>query len=132
MEKNNWKKNIRIILAIIVFGNAIFFLLLAYFEKLSMEPRALVFIDFWGRFAVYSIWFLGYTLYRAYLDNQPFWKKFVIIIVCLNIPFFLLMGYFNMLSPDPKDLPFVDFWGRITVYSLWFMAYEFYREYLAD
>ena len=59
-------------------------------------------------------------------------KNIVITIVCINIPVFLLLGYFDKLSTDPKALPFIDFWGRLTVYSLWFMAYEFYREYMHE
>ena len=124
------KKIINRVLVSVVGANAVLFLLLAYLEKLSTNPKDLVFIDFWGRLCVYSLWFVGYALYRIYIVDRAILKHFVILIVCLNIPFFLIMGYFDKLSTDPKALPFIDFWGRLTVYSLWFMGYEFYRSYM--
>ncbi len=130
MAKN--KKRINQVLVTIVGANAFIFLLLAYLEKLSTAPEDLVFIDFWGRLCVYSLWFAGYALYRQFIITKIILKQAVIIIICLNIPFFLLMGYFNKLSTDPKALPFIDFWGRLTVYSLWFMAYEFYLSYMKE
>jgi len=45
MTKN--KKTINQILVAIVGGNAFVFLLLAYLQKLSTDPKDLVFIDFW-------------------------------------------------------------------------------------
>ena len=112
--------------------NAFIFLLLAYWGKLSMNPKDLVFIDFWGRLCVYSLWFTGYALYRKYLPEGGFFRKSVVWVVVINIPFFLLLGYFNKLSIDPKALPFIDFWGRITVYSLWFIVYEAYQKYVRE
>lgn len=123
---------IRQLLGILVALNAIIFLLLAYFQVFSSTPRAIVFIDFWGRLCVYSLWFTGYALYKKYLPRKSLLKTTIIVIVCLNIPVFLLLGYFNKLSPDLATLPFVDFWGRLTVYSLWFMAYEFYLNYFSE
>lgn len=123
---------IRQLLGILVALNAIIFLLLAYFQVFSSTPRAIVFIDFWGRLRVYSLWFTGYALYKKYLPRKSLLKTSIIVIVCLNIPVFLLLGYFNKLSPDLATLPFVDFWGRLTVYSLWFMAYEYYLNYLSE
>ncbi len=130
MTKN--KKIINQVLVTIVGANAFIFLLLAYLEKLSTDPKDLVFIDFWGRLCVYSLWFVGYALYRKYIVEKIVLKRILIFIVCVNIPFFLLMGYFDKLSTDPKALPFIDFWGRLTVYSLWFMAYEFYLEFMKE
>ncbi len=52
--------------------------------------------------------------------------------MCANIPLFLLLAYFDRISNDPQNLVFVDFWGRLTVYSLWFMVYEAYRKYMDD
>jgi hypothetical protein len=124
------KKNIQRFLGIVVAANAIIFLILAYLQVFSSSPRAIVFIDFWGRLCVYSLWFTGYTLYRKYLPKKSFLKTIIILIVCLNIPLFLILGYLNKLSPDLATLPFIDFWGRLTVYSLWVMAYEFYRNYI--
>lgn len=126
------KPVIRQLLGILVALNAIIFLLLAYFQVFSSTPRAIVFIDFWGRLCVYSLWFTGYALYKKYLPRKSLLKTTIIVIVCLNIPVFLLLGYFNKLSPDLATLPFVDFWGRLTVYSLWFMAYEFYLNYFSE
>ncbi|OFY26410.1 MAG: hypothetical protein A2275_00490 [Bacteroidetes bacterium RIFOXYA12_FULL_35_11] len=128
MIKN--KKIIQQVLGLLVAANAIVFLLLAYFQAFSSTPRAIVFIDFWGRLCVYSLWFTGYALYRKYLPNKSILKSIIVTIVILNIPVFLTLGYFNKLSPDLDTLPFIDFWGRLTVYSLWFMAYEFYRNFI--
>ena len=122
------KKTIQQILGILVAANAIVFLVLAYFQAFSSTPRAIVFIDFWERLCVYSLWFTCYALYRNHLPEKSIIKTIIILIVCINIPVFLILGYFNKLSPDLATLPFIDFWGRLTVYSLWFMAYEFYRE----
>jgi len=126
------KKTIEKLVVFIVGANAFIFLLLAYLNKLSTAPKDLVFIDFWGRLCVYSLWFVGYALYRRYLYANIVVRRTIIFIVCANIPFFLLLGYFDKLSTDPKALPFIDFWGRLTVYSLWFMAYEFYRSYMQE
>lgn len=122
------KQKIEKFLVIFIGINAIVFLLLAYLEKLSTTPKDLVFIDFWGRLCVYSLWFAGYALYRKYVYQHQTLRNIIIILVCLNIPFFLLLGYFDKLPTSPQTLPFIDFWGRLTVYSLWFIAYEFYRE----
>ncbi len=130
MIKN--KKIIQNILGILVAINAVIFLVLAYLQVFSSTPSAIVFIDFWGRLCVYSLWFTGYSLYRKYLPGKGILKSIIIIIVCLNIPVFLILGYLNKLSPDLATLPFIDFWGRLTVYSLWFMAYEFYRNYIGE
>jgi hypothetical protein len=130
MTKN--KKIIQQVLGTLVAANAIIFLFLAYLQVFSDTPRAIVFIDFWGRLCVYSLWFTGYALYRKYLPEKSILKSIIILIVIINIPVFLTLGYLNKLSPDLATLPFIDFWGRLTVYSLWFMAYEFYRNYIGD
>jgi hypothetical protein len=130
MTKN--KKVIQQVLGTLVAANAIIFLLLAYLQVFSATPRAIVFIDFWGRLCVYSLWFTGYALYRKYLPEKSILRTIIIAIVVINIPVFLMLGYFNKLSPDLETLPFIDFWGRLTVYSLWFMAYEFYRNYIGE
>jgi hypothetical protein len=124
------KKIIQKILGTIVAANAIVFLLMAYFQMFSSTPRAIVLIDFWGRLCIYSLWFTGYMLYKKYVPKKSIWKTIIITIICLNIPLFLILGYMNKLSADLATLPFIDFWGRITVYSLWFMAYEFYLNFI--
>lgn len=130
MTKN--KTIINLVLVTIVGANAFIFMLLAYLQKLSTAPKDLVFIDFWGRLCVYSLWFVGYALYRQFIYNNIFLRRLIILLVCINIPFFLLLGYFDKLSTSSTALPFIDFWGRLTVYSLWFMAYEFYRNYMQE
>ena len=121
------KHKIEKLLVVFIGINALVFLLLAYFQKLSTAPKDLVFIDFWGRLCVYSLWFVGYAIYRRYIYQWLTIRTIVIFLVCLNIPFFLLLGYLDKLPTTPETLPFIDFWGRLTVYSLWFMAYELYR-----
>jgi len=126
------KKIISQILGGLVAANAMVFLVLAYFQVFSDTPRSIVFVDFWGRLCVYSLWFTGYALYRKYVPKKSFLKKLIVFLIVFNIPVFLILGYLNKLSPDQATLPFIDFWGRLTVYSLWFMAYEFYRNYMKD
>jgi len=127
MKKNKIIKNA---LAFLVVANTVIFLVMAYFHLLSTDPKSAVFIDFWGRFTVYSLWFIGFALYLKYISPNKALRSIVLIIISLNIPFFLLMAYFDQISNTPEMIVFVDFWGRITVYSLWFMCYEAYREYL--
>lgn len=127
IDKNKSLKNF---LAFLVVANTVIFLVMAYFHMLSTDPKSAVFIDFWGRFTVYSLWFIGFALYLKYVSpNKPL-RNTVIILISLNIPFFLLMAYFDKISNTTDTIVFVDFWGRITVYSLWFMCYEAYRKYL--
>jgi len=126
--KNKIKKS----LSFFVCTNTVLFLSLAYFQMLSTDPKSAVFIDFWGRFTVYSLWFIGYTLYVKYLHNRPAVRHILLLIVCLNIPLFLGLAYFDKISNTPDTLVFVDFWGRITVYSLWFICYVLYLEYIDD
>lgn len=99
-------------------------------HQLSNDPKSAIFIDIWGRFTVYSLWFIGYAVYRTYLQDLTFLRRLVLLIVCCNIPLFLLLAYFDKISNDPESLVFIDFWGRITIYSLWFICYEFYRKYI--
>src|SRR6185295_1706905 len=126
------KSTLRRVLGILVCANTALFIVLALLQKLSMDPKAAVFVDFWGRFCVYSLWFIGYLFYRAYIERMPVAKWITIVLVVGDIPFFLLLAYFNKISNTPDTLIFVDFWGRITVYSLWFICYELYRTYLLD
>jgi hypothetical protein len=126
------KRTVKVLLTALVVGNVTFFLLLAYLGKLPTDPRSGIFIDFWGRLGVYSLWFVGFGLYSTYLREQAAARWIVMAALVVNVPLFLGLGYFGKLSPDPKDLPFIDFWGRITVYSVWFVAYEVYRKYLQD
>jgi hypothetical protein len=123
-------KTIKQILAFLVVGNTLLFLVLAYFHLLSTDPKAAVFIDFWGRFTVYSLWFIGFTLYVKYLSKVKPVRLAILTLVCANIPFFLLLAYFDKISNTPDTIVMVDFWGRITVYSLWVLCYELYRKYV--
>jgi hypothetical protein len=126
------KKLLSRVLFSLVAANTLLFLSSAYLQLLSTDPTAAVFIDFWGRFTVYSFWFTGFAIYVKYLSGIKTVKRFVLLIVCLNIPCFLLLAYFGKISNTPETIVFVDFWGRLTVYSLWFMCYEAYQKYVAS
>ena len=125
------KKLIRYFLSLLVVVNTLLFLTMAYFHLLSTDPKSAVFIDFWGRFTVYSLWFIGFAIYLKYISKTTYVKWLVLSLIIINIPVFLLMAYFDMISNTPDTLVFVDFWGRITVYSLWFICYEAYRKYIS-
>ena len=124
------KKKLKLFLSFLVVGNTLLFLVMAYFHLLSTDPKSAVFIDFWGRFTVYSLWFIGFALYVKYVSKTSTLRWLVLLIICINIPFFLLLAYFDKISNTPDMIVFVDFWGRITVYSLWFICYETYNKYL--
>jgi hypothetical protein len=124
------KNKLKLFLSFLVVGNTLLFLVMAYFHLLSTDPKSAVFIDFWGRFMVYSLWFIGFALYIKYVSMNSILRWLVLLIIGINIPFFLLMAYFDKISNTPDMIVFVDFWGRITVYSLWFMCYEAYHKYL--
>jgi hypothetical protein len=128
--KSSQKKIIKLFLSFLVVINTVLFLVMAYFHLLSTDPKSAVFIDFWGRFTVYSLWFIGFALYVKYLSKTPALRWLVLTIIVTNIPLFLLLAYFDKISNTPDMIVFVDFWGRITVYSLWFMCYEGYRKFL--
>ena len=68
MTKN--KKTIQQVLGTLVAANAIIFLVLAYMQVFSDTPRAIVFIDFWGRLTVYSLWFMAYEFYHNYIGDN--------------------------------------------------------------
>ncbi len=125
------KKRLKHFLGFLIVANTLLFLVMACFHLLSTDPKSAVFIDFWGRFTVYSLWFIGFALYIKYLSRTPILRWLVLSIVCINIPLFLLLAYFDKISNTPDTLVFVDFWGRITVYSLWFICYEAYLKYVA-
>lgn len=114
--KNN--KGLKNFFGFLVVANTLLFLGMAYLHMLSTDANAAVFIDFWGRFTVYSMWFIGFTVYIKYVYPSKSLRHLVLIVVSLNIPLFLLMAYFNKISNTPATIVFVDFWGRITVYSL--------------
>jgi hypothetical protein len=125
------KKKLKHFLGFLIVANTLLFLVMACFHLLSTDPKSAVFIDFWGRFTVYSLWFIGFALYIKYLSRTPILRWLILSIVCINIPLFLLLAYFDKISNTPDTLVFVDFWGRITVYSLWFICYETYLKYVA-
>ncbi|NOT83819.1 MAG: hypothetical protein HOP02_03355 [Methylococcaceae bacterium] len=124
------KHTLKQMLAFLVVANTLLFLVMAYFHLLSTDPKSAVFIDFWGRFTVYSLWFIGFALYVKYISHTPVLRGLVLFIISINIPLFLFLAYVDKISNTPDMIVFVDFWGRITVYSLWFMCYEAYRKYL--
>ncbi|MDD1631765.1 MAG: hypothetical protein LUP91_06095 [Methylococcaceae bacterium] len=124
------KKKLKLFLSFLVVSNTLLFLVMAYYDLLSTNPKSAVFIDFWGRFTVYSLWFIGFALYVKYVSRTSTLRWLILLIICINIPLFLLLAYFDKISNTPDMIVFVDFWGRITVYSLWFMCYEAYHKYL--
>jgi hypothetical protein len=126
------KKALKLLLSFFVITNTVLFLVMAYFHLLSTDPKSAVFIDFWGRFTVYSLWFIGFALYVKYISKTPVLRWLVLLAIGINIPLFLLLAYFDKISNTPDIIVFVDFWGRLTVYSLWFMCYEAYRKYLGS
>lgn len=127
LEKNKYLKRF---FGFLVVANTMLFLIMAYLHLLSTDAKSAVFIDFWGRFTVYSLWFIGFVLYLKYISPITWIKNSVLILISLNIPFFLLMAYFDKISNTPDTIVFVDFWGRITVYSLWVLCYEAYKKYV--
>jgi hypothetical protein len=126
------KKTLKLLLAFLVVANTLLFLVMASFHLLSIDPKSAVFIDFWGRFTVYSLWFIGFALYVKYISKTRVLRWLVLGVIAINIPLFLLLAYFDKISNTPDIIVFVDFWGRLTVYSLWFMCYEAYRKYLGS
>lgn len=127
IKKNDYLKKF---FGSLVVANTALFLGMAYLHLLSNSANAAVFIDFWGRFTVYSMWFIGFALYIKYVSTFKPARNLVLLLVSLNIPIFLLMAYFNKISNTPDTIVFVDFWGRITVYSLWVLCYEAYKKYV--
>ena len=123
-------KNLKSFFGFLVVTNTVLFLVMAYFHMLSTAPKAAVFIDFWGRFTVYSMWFIGFALYVKYISPIKQLRIMLLLIISLNIPLFLLMAYFDKISNTPDTIVFIDFWGRITVYSLWVLCYEAYKKYV--
>jgi hypothetical protein len=119
-------------LSALIIINTVLFVALAFAHKLSTEPKAAVFVDFWGRFTVYSMWFIGFTVYVRYLSKTFLPRIIVVSAVCLNIPLFLLLAYCDKISNSPEMLVYIDFWGRITVYSLWVICFELYKSYIAE
>lgn len=66
-------------------------------------------------------------------------KKALLRAVCLwcvmiNLVVFLTLAWCNKLhmADEARSAIYIDFWGRWTVYSLWFMMYEVYRTKLCD
>lgn len=127
LEKN---RNLKFFFGFLVVANTVLFLVMAYYQMLSTAPKAAVFVDFWGRFTVYSMWFIGFALYAKYISGVKLLRNIVLSIICINIPLFLLLAYFDKISNTPDTIVFVDFWGRITVYSLWVLCYEAYKKYV--
>src|SRR5471030_3184549 len=114
------KQTLKQVLSFLVCANTALFLLLAYMHVLPTDSKSAIFIDFWGRFTVYSLWFIGAVAYTRYLPDVA--RRVVIFIICANIPLFLLLAYFDKVSMKPDTLIFVDFWGRLTVYSAWIIC----------
>ena len=55
-----------------VIANVVVFASLAFTGNISGRlPSTIVFIDFWGRFVVYSLWIVAYVIYRRLFDDKP-------------------------------------------------------------
>lgn len=124
--------SIKRLLIALVLGNTLVFLTLALTGRISNAPDTLVFVDFWGRLTVYSFWFAAYAAYRIWFEKLPVLRALIVAAVLFNIPFFLTLGYLGKLPTDANSAVMIDFWGRLTVYSLWFIAYETYRKYIEN
>ncbi len=64
------KKKLKLFLSFLVVSNTLLFFVMAYFEKISNTPDMIVFVDFWGRITVYSLWFMCYEAYHKYLGYE--------------------------------------------------------------
>jgi hypothetical protein len=125
------RQTLRRVVIFAVIANVVLFASLAFTGNISGDPSTIVFIDFWGRFVVYSLWIVAYVIYRRLFDDKPVIQNLIILLVVLNIPLFLGLSYAGRIEVTPENLAVIDFWGRLTVYSLWFMLYELYRKHLA-
>lgn len=125
--RRGWRN---LMFALICANTALFFTV-ALSHNLPSGDRAAVFVDFWGRFTVYSLWFVGFALYVRFLSGYPAVRALVVALIMLNIVAFLTLAWLGRISNAPATLVYIDFWGRITVYSLWFLCYEGYRAWLA-
>ena len=125
------RQMLRRVVIFAVIANVVVFASLAFTGNISGDPSTIVFIDFWGRFVVYSLWIVAYVIYRRLFDDKPVIQNLIILLVVLNIPLFLGLSYADKIEVTPENLAVIDFWGRLTVYSLWFMLYELYRKHLA-
>ena len=57
-------------------------------------------------------------------------RAVLLFLIVLNTLAFFVMAVLGRLNVEGKALVFVDFWGRVTAYSVWFIAYETYRVYV--
>ena len=126
------KQMVKRVLGFIICANTILFLALAYLHRLPNDPKSAIFIDFWGRFTVYSLWFIGWFAFSKIPRDSRMMRGFVLLLVCGNIPLFLSLAYFDKISMNENSIVFVDFWGRLTVYSVWVLCYEVYKIYMGN
>ena len=82
------KKTLKLFLSFLVVANTLLFLVMAYFHLLSTDPKSAVFVDFWGRFTVYSLWFIGFALYVKYVSKTPVLRLLVLLIIAVIFPYF--------------------------------------------
>lgn len=59
-------------------------------------------------------------------------KRLLIALLLGNTLAFLTLALSGGISNAPDALVYFDFWGRLTVYSLWFIGYEAYRRHIAE
>lgn len=126
------RRAIRLACAAIVITNTVIFLTLALSGTISNAPATIVFVDFWGRLTVYSFWFLAFAFYERMFADRPAIRTAILVLLALNVPLFLGTAYAGLLPEDPVSAVMIDFWGRLTVYSVWFVAYLAYNQYVAE
>jgi hypothetical protein len=127
--KGTKKQRVTTAVVCLIVLNTVVFMVMAALGTLNVEGRMLVFVDFWGRFTVYSLWYTGYLFYLKFLRPRRVLASVFVALLVLNIPVFLTLAYLDKVTSTPQTLVFIDFWGRITVYSLWFLGLEAYRAY---
>jgi hypothetical protein len=62
--------------------------------------------------------------------NKKIIQQVLGTLVAANAIIFLLLAYSQVFSDTPRVIVFIDFWGRLCVYSLGLRAMHFYRKYL--
>ena len=110
------KQMVKRVLGFIICANTILFLALAYLHRLPND----------------SLWFIGWFAFSKIPRDSRMMRGFVLLLVCGNIPLFLSLAYFDKISMNENSIVFVDFWGRLTVYSVWVLCYEVYKIYMGN
>ena len=65
-------------------------------------------------------------------ENKNIIKQLLGALIAANAIIILVLAYLQVFSSTPRAIVFIDFWGRLTIYSLWLMAYDFYQNYMSE